>query len=43
MVSPDLAKHSRHLSVDLKEFLMFRNLKAVAELSNGVLLGGRVS
>ena len=43
MVSPDLAKHSRLLSVDLKEFLFFHNLKAVAELNNGVLLGGRVS
>ncbi|MFQ6027242.1 MAG: hypothetical protein ACE5Q6_07100 [Dehalococcoidia bacterium] len=43
MVSPDLARHSRHLSVDLKEFLIFRNLKVVAELSNGLLLGSRVS
>lgn len=39
MVSPDLARYSRNLTVDLKEFLFFRNLKAVAELSNGALLG----
>ena len=41
LVSPDLAKHSQQLTIDLKQFLIFRNLKAVAELSNGVVLGGR--
>ena len=39
LVSPDLAKHSEQLSIDLKRFLIFRNLKAVATLSNGVVLG----
>jgi hypothetical protein len=43
LVSPDLAKHSRHLSIDLKRFLFFRNLKAVAELSNGLVLGQRTA
>ena len=41
LVSPDLAKHSQQLSIDLKQFLIFRNLKAVAELSDGVVLGRR--
>ena len=43
LVSPDLAKASRHLSIDLKQFLIFRNLKAQAELTNGFVLGGRAA
>ena len=43
MVSPDLAKHSRHLLVDLKEFWFFRHLKAEAELANGLVLGRRTA
>ena len=41
LVSPDLAKNSRQLSVELKEFWFFRHLKAEAELSNGLVLGRR--
>jgi hypothetical protein len=43
MVSPDLARHSRQLTVDLTQFLFFRHLKAVAELSNGLVLGKRAA
>ncbi len=42
LVSPNLAKHSRQLSVELKEFWFFRHLKAEAELTNGLVLGRRV-
>ena len=41
LVSPTLAKHSRQLSVELKEFWFFRRLKAEAELTNGLVLGRR--
>ncbi len=41
LVSPDLAKHSRQLTVDLKQFWFIRHLKAEAELSNGQVLGRR--
>ncbi len=40
-MSPDLAKHSRQLSVELKEFWIFRRLKAEAELANRLVLGRR--
>jgi hypothetical protein len=41
LVSPDLASHSRHLAIDLKQFWFFRNLKAVAQLADGLELGNR--
>jgi hypothetical protein len=41
LVSPELASHSRHLAIDLKQFLIFRNLKAVAQLADGLELGNR--
>ena len=41
LVSPDLAQHSRHLTINLRRFLFFRNLKAVAQLTNGLVLGER--
>ena len=41
MVLPDLAKHTRNMDIDLKEFLFFRNLNANVELSDGVVLGRR--
>ena len=41
MVSPDLAKNSRRLSIELKQFWFLRNLRAVVELSNGLVLGRR--
>ena len=43
LVSADLAKHSDELSIDLKQFLIFRSLKAVARLSNGAVLGQRTA
>ncbi len=43
LVAPDLAKHSKELSIDLKQFLVFRNLKAVAVLDNGMVLGRRTA
>ena len=41
LVSPDLARHSENLHIKLNHFLFFRHLKAVAELTNGVVLGAR--
>ena len=41
LVSPDLAKHSEHLHIKLNHFLCFNHLKAVVELTNGVVLGAR--
>ena len=43
LVTPDLAKHSRTLSIDLKQFWFLRHLKAEAELSNGLVLGRRTA
>ncbi len=41
LVSPDLARNSENLHIKLNQFLFFRNLKAVVELTNGVVLGAR--
>ena len=41
LVAPDLARNSDNLHVKLNQFLFFRHLKAVVELSNGVVLGAR--
>ena len=41
LVSPDLARNSENLHIKLNQFLLFRNLKAVVELTNGVVLGAR--
>ena len=41
LVSPDLAKHSENLHIKLNRFLIFNHLKAVVELTNGVVLGAR--
>ncbi len=43
LVAPDLAKYSRELRVDLKQFWFLRHLKAEAELTNGLVLGRRVT
>ena len=40
-VSPNLARNSENLHIKLNRFLFFRHLKAVVELSNGVVLGAR--
>jgi hypothetical protein len=39
LVSPGLARQSRRLSIDLKRFWFFRNLKAVAESPSGLAQG----
>ena len=41
LVSPDLARHSENLHIELNQFLFFRHLKAVVELTNGVVLVAR--
>ena len=41
LVSPDLAKYSENLHIKLNHFLFFNHLKAVVELTNGVVLGAR--
>lgn len=43
LLLPDLAQHTRKLYIDLREFLFIRNLKAVVELSDGMVLGRRPS
>jgi hypothetical protein len=43
LMAPDLAKHTRQLSVGLRRFWFLRSLKAQVELSNGLVLGRRVS
>ena len=39
---PALAKHTSHLTIDMKKFLFLRNLTAEVELDNGLVLGRRV-
>lgn len=41
LVLPELAQYTRNLHIDLKEFLFIRNLRAVVELSDGMVLGRR--
>lgn len=41
LISPDLVRHSEQLHIKLNRFLFFSHLKAVVELSNGVVLGAR--
>ena len=41
LVSPELARNSENLHIKLNQFLFFRHLKAVVELTNGVVLGAR--
>ena len=43
LVSRDLVPSLRHMYIDLKKFLFFRNLTAAAELSNGLVLGRAVA
>ena len=40
---PELIRHTQNIEIDLKEFLFFRNLVAVVELSDGMVLGRRAS
>ena len=43
LVSHDLARNSENLHIKLNRFLFFNHLKAVVELSNGVVLGARAA
>ena len=36
---PELSRHLVSLRIDLRSFLFFRNLKAVVELDNGMVIG----
>ncbi len=36
---PELSRHVVSLQIDLRSFLFFRNLKAVVELDNGMVIG----
>ena len=36
---PELSRHTVSLQIDLRAFLFFRNLKAVVQLDNGVVIG----
>lgn len=36
---PELSRHVVSMKIDLKSFLFFRNLKAVVELDNGMVIG----
>ena len=36
---PELSRHVVSLQIDLRTFLFFRNLKAVVELDNGMVIG----
>ncbi len=36
---PELSRHVVNLQIDLRSFLFFRNLKAVVELDNGMVVG----
>ena len=36
---PELSRHVVSLQIDLRAFLFFRNLKAVVELDNGMVIG----
>ena len=36
---PELSRHLVSMKIDLKSFLFFRNLKAVVELDNGMVIG----
>ena len=36
---PDLSRHVVSMKLDLRSFLFFRNLKAVVEFDNGLVIG----
>lgn len=39
LMLPELTRHLSSLRIDLRSFLFFRNLKAVVELDNGMVIG----
>ena len=36
---PELSSHVTNMQIDLRSFLIFRNLRAVVELDNGMIIG----
>ena len=36
---PELSRHVTSMQIDLRSFLFFRNLKAVVEFDNGMVIG----
>ena len=36
---PELSRHVVSLQIDVRSFLFFRNIKAVVELDNGMVIG----
>ena len=36
---PELSRHVATMRIDLRSFLFFRNLKAVVEFDNGLVIG----
>ena len=36
---PELSRHVVSMQIDLRSFLFFRNIKAVVELDNGMVIG----
>ncbi len=36
---PELSRHVVSMQIDLRTFLFFRNLRAVVELDNGMVIG----
>ena len=36
---PELSRHLESLQIDLRSFLIFRNLKAIVALDNGMVIG----
>lgn len=36
---PELSRHLVSLKIDLRSFLFFRNMKAIVELDNGMVIG----
>ena len=39
LMLPELSRHLVSMQIDLRSFLFFRNLKAVVELDNGMVIG----
>ena len=39
LMLPELSRHLVSLRIDLRSFLFFRNMKAIVELDNGMVIG----
>jgi|TARA_B100000315_G_scaffold20227_1_gene17856 hypothetical protein len=42
-ILPNLAQHTAAINIDCKKFLIFKNLKVMLEMDNGLVLGRRAS